>query len=147
MVFQVSSLGYIDLKWSNLPHSLQKLAFLDPFWTPNWLSRAPKYIFVLSKMLQIHLWPNFPWHRPEKWSIKWVHHPEKTSNGQIYLMALRNWPFGPQIDILEAQNRFFWRLKCFKSATGHISHGIDHKNDPSSKFPSLNKPQMAQFSS
>ena len=31
MVHRVSSLGYIDLEWSNLAHSLQKLAFLDPF--------------------------------------------------------------------------------------------------------------------
>ena len=54
--------------------------------------------------------------------------------------------FGPQIDFLELQNIFFWCLKCFKSTSGHISHGIDQKNGPSSEFPSLNRPQIAQFS-
>ena len=42
---------------------------------------------------------------------------------------------------------FFWCLKCFKSASGHISHDIDQKNGPSSGSQSLNRPQMAYFSS
>ena len=37
--------------------------------------------------------------------------------------------FGPQIDFLEPKNIFFWCLKCFKSASGHISHDLVHKND------------------
>ena len=50
MVHQVSSLGYIDLKWSNLANTLQKLAFLVSFWTPNWISRAgPSIKYVRTK--------------------------------------------------------------------------------------------------
>ena len=36
--------------------------------------------------------------------------------------------FGPQIDFLEPQNVFFCCLKCFKSASVHISQDIDQKN-------------------
>ena len=82
MVHQVSYLGYIHLKWSNLAHSLEKLAFLDPF-------------------------------------------------------------LDPLIDFLDPQHI----LKHFKINSGHISYSIDQKNGPSSDFPSLDRPQIAQFSS
>ena len=55
--------------------------------------------------------------------------------------------FGPQIDFLEPQNIFFWCLKCFKTASGYISHGIDQENGSSSEFPSLKRPQTAKFRS
>ena len=61
---EVSSLGYIDLKWSNLAHSLQKLANLDPYWTP--LFRDPKYIFCCLKCFK----SNLATFSLEKWSIK-----------------------------------------------------------------------------
>ena len=35
MVHQASSPGSIELKWSNLVHSLQKVAFLDSFLDPK----------------------------------------------------------------------------------------------------------------
>ena len=69
MVHQSSSLGSLDLKWSNLVPSLQKLAFLDPFLDPKLTFQSPKIYFLTSKMLQIYLWPHFLWHRPEKGSI------------------------------------------------------------------------------
>ena len=75
MFHQASFLGSIDIEWSNLVQSLQKLAF-----------------------------------------------------------------FGPQIDFLEPQNIFFCCLKCFKSTSGHISHGIDQKNGPLSEFFRLYRP-------
>ena len=53
--------------------------------------------------------------------------------------------FGPQIDFLEPKNIFFWCLKCFKSASDHISHGIDQNNGWSSEFLSLNRPQMSHL--
>ena len=59
-VHQMSSLGYIDLKWSNLAHNLQKLANLDPFLDPKLTCWSPKYIFLMSEMLQIHPWLHFP---------------------------------------------------------------------------------------
>ena len=38
-------------------------------------------------MLQIHFWPHFPWHRLEKWPIKWV----SLNYSRIGAVWLANW--------------------------------------------------------
>ena len=146
MVHQVSSPGYIDLKWSNLAHSLQKLAFLDPFWTLNWLFRALKNIFV-PLMLQIHLWPHFPWHRPKKmvhqmsspaWKdLKWLN--LAYSSSKLAFLDPKFTCYSPKIYI-------FWCLICFKSYSGQISYDLDQKNGSSSEFSRLFWPWMIKFS-
>ena len=45
MVHQASSLGSIDLEWSNLFQSLHKMALLDPFLDPKIDFLEPQNIF------------------------------------------------------------------------------------------------------
>ena len=140
MVHQTSSLGSIDLEWSNLVQSLQKLAFLDPFWNQNWRPRAQKYIFWLLECFKFTSGHIF--HGMDRKKVNHVSCPASIDLKQLILA--HSVPifafFIPQIYLLEPQNIFLLCLKFFKSYFGHTSYDLGQKNGSSSEFSRLYRP-------
>ena len=87
--------------------SSPKLAFFEPLID---ILEPPKYIFLMSKVIQIHLG-----HRPENGKFPSLIRP------QFFL------PFWPQIEYLESKNTNFYCVECFKYASGDISHDVVHE--------------------